>query len=185
MRFRLPIVGLAIFFAAGCSGTLPMTYTAQNAVRASGAAEVGVVKYLPAEQGKLRPNQIRNTAMGSIYIDSDVKDYFRRAFTAELEKTGVRITGDANRLNCNIDDFVADDIGYSVDWTLKIECFVVTRNAVQAAQEKIEVKKHSGKFGARDTFSGQVNSMIVEAYEKLMANRAFVTALQTGVEPAR
>ena len=44
-----------------CAGTLPVTYVPQNFARYQGKVDIGKFKYLPADQGIVKQNQIQNT----------------------------------------------------------------------------------------------------------------------------
>ena len=50
----------------GCA-TIPVEYTASNYIRYTGEAAIGDFSYVPAGNGRVRANQIQNTALGSIY----------------------------------------------------------------------------------------------------------------------
>jgi hypothetical protein len=163
---------IIIILIYGCAGTLPVTYVPQNFARYQGRADIGKFKYLPAEQGIVKPNQIQNTAIGQIYIGANISDFVQRATALELEKTGFNIS-DSNPLQISgeIIDFKADDLGYSVDWSYSIR-YIITRkkdsaellNKVYTAEPK-----KTGKFSMTAADYGpSVNEMVLSGYDKFI-----------------
>lgn len=69
---------LSVLFCS-CGATLPSVYSAKNSVKYKGHADVGQFTYLPAERGKLKPNQIKNKTLGIFYFENNVADMARRA----------------------------------------------------------------------------------------------------------
>jgi hypothetical protein len=112
---------IAALLLAGCAGTIPVNYSPQNFARYEGRADVGPFGYAPADTGKVKPNQIQSTAMGTILLTANIADLVQRATALELEKTGIRL-GDSNPLMVSgeVLEFKADDLGYSVDWTYAV-----------------------------------------------------------------
>lgn len=100
---------------SGCVSTIPIDYSPSSTLTAAGAVQVGNFRYLPAITGKMKPNQIHNTAMGDVLLDKNIDVYFWNALFTELQFVGVKVgTGDKT-LTGEIRDFNIDDLGYSVD----------------------------------------------------------------------
>ena len=163
-----PLAVLAVTLMA-CSGTIPSSYTPGNIVRTDGATAIGDFTYQPHDQGRAAPNQLMNTAAGTIYISENVVDLVRRATALELEKSGVRLDQDAGiAIGGDVLEFKADDLGYSVDWYYSI------RYRIHSAGNPIPMfertytapKKTTGKFGQPGDYTESVNVMIREAYEQ-------------------
>ena len=163
---------VTIILLYGCAGTLPVTYVPQNFARYQGRVDIGKFKYLPAEQGIVKPNQIQNTAMGQIYIGANISDFVQRATALELEKTGFNIS-ESNPLQISgeVIEFKADDLGYSVDWSYSIR-YIITRkkdsaellNKVYTAEPK-----KTGKFSmAAADYGPSVNEMVLGGYDKFI-----------------
>ncbi|WLW60169.1 MULTISPECIES: hypothetical protein [Achromobacter] len=127
---------------------------------------------------QIAPNQIRNTAIGSILLEKDVKDFVRDATFAELRFIGVKVNGNQQRrlLTAEVEEFLADDLGYSVDWTLRI-AYVVTDKATQKpvyTQTK-ETKRRTNKFA---NFFTSLNDSIRLSTEALAKDPDFLSAIQ-------
>ncbi|WP_231501674.1 hypothetical protein [Bordetella petrii] len=131
--------------------------------------------YRPA---RIEPNQIRNTAMGSILLEKDIKDLVRDATFAELRFMGVQVNGTAQpaRLSGDIQEFLIDDLGYSVDWTLRIAYLVVDKASdKQVYQATKEIKRRTTKFA---NFFGALNDTIRLNIEELVKDPAFLAAIK-------
>lgn len=93
---------------------MPVTYTPQNIVLYQGKIDVGKFTYKPADQGKVEPNQIKNTAIGTLLIGANIADLVQRATALELEKTGILVNDTfPTQLTGDVLNFKADDLGYS------------------------------------------------------------------------
>lgn len=163
------LIGMCIVLT-GCAGTLPTnSYVPQNIVRVEGQSDVGQFKYLPFEEKKVsKANQIQNRAIGSIYIASNVADYVRRGTALELEKSGVKI--DASTpfvIEGNVVEFMADDLGYSVHWTYKIQYIIKNKTDGTILFDKTfepEMKK-TGKFGLPLDYANVIAEIVLSGYE--------------------
>lgn len=162
---------IAALFLTGCAGTIPVTYTPQNYVRYAGASDIGKFEYAAATNGKVAPNQIENTAVGGIFFGVNVADLVQRATALELEKTGFAV-GDKHPLQLSGDvlEFMADDLGYSVDWSYSIRYKIVRKSDSIVLLDKIYKadQKKTGKFGLAADFSPSVNEMILSGYDKFI-----------------
>ncbi|MBO1113346.1 hypothetical protein J2P76_15525 [Bordetella petrii] len=127
---------------------------------------------------KIAPNQIRNTALGSILLEKDIKDLIRDATFTELRFMGVKVNGAAQPtlLTGDIEEFLIDDLGYSVDWTLRI-AYVATDKASgkPAYQATKEIKRRTAKFA---NFFGALNDTIRLNIEELAKDPAFLAVIK-------
>ena len=62
--------------------------------------------------------------MGEIKIDRDVKVLIRDAVFSELRFVGIKTNDPSKVLSGEIEEFLIDDLGYSIDWTLRIKYLV-------------------------------------------------------------
>lgn len=163
------ILFLSIFLN-GCAGTIPTeSYTPQNHIRYENANSIalGTFTYSPTSKHPIAPNQIQNTAVGSVYISSNVSDFVKRATALELEKTGLKLSDLASiAVSGDVLEFMADDLGYSIDWTYRIRYKLIdqkTGNEIYSAEYKPSIKK-TGKFGLASDFSSSVNNVVLDGY---------------------
>jgi hypothetical protein len=178
---RLPAMtaALGILALSGCANApAPVNYAPSSVKTATGSLSVANFKYLPSEPSAPKPvaaNQIRNTAMGAIKIDRDVNVFVRDAVFAELRFVGVKTNDDKKVLTGDVEEFLVDDLGFSVDWTLRIH-YTLTNAASQAViyqSEKVETRK-TAKF--TNPF-GALNETIKLNVEELLDDPDFVKAI--------
>ncbi|MGC6511159.1 MAG: integrase [Parvibaculales bacterium] len=173
MKFKNLIVLLALSFSVGaCSGTLPVEYNSQSYIKIKNKElALGEFSYIAFDEGKVKSNQISNTAIGSIFIGEDVALYFKRATAIELGNAGVVINNEDDlELSGNVIQFEADDLGYSVDWTFKVHYLLQNKSKEETLIDKRYSAKErkTGKFGLPSDFSSVVNLLMVDVIEQLM-----------------
>jgi hypothetical protein len=177
-RWAAPLCA-AFMILSGCvSAPIPLNYAPSSVKSATGALSVGDFRYLPAEPGAVKlqaPNQIRNTAAGSIKIDKDVKVFVRDAVFAELRFVGIKTNDPVRVLTGDIEEFLVDDLGFSVDWTLRIKYTLtdaaskaITYQAVKTTQRK--TAKFANPFGA-------LNETVKLDVEQLLDDADFIRAI--------
>lgn len=179
MRFRLCL--LAALAATGCaSPRVPFVYTAQNSVRGQAAVQVGNVSYVPADTKRVAPNQLENTAMGSVKIDTEVSTYVKRALALELDRSGFTGRAPEFAMDCSVERIKLDDLGFSVDWTFSMGCKFRRLDAPDESFSRTATveKKKLAKFGSLEVLQRYLNGIIVDAYEQIMAPET-VRALST------
>jgi len=181
------VVSFLVVLSAGCSGTIPVNYTPQNFIRLKGRVSIGRFTYKPSEPTpgpcrdleckdtplapEVEPNQIQNTAIGRIYIATDVASLVQRATALELEKTGFELQ-DTYPLSVSGDvlEFKAADLGYSVDWTYAIRYRIEKKGSAKPLFERVyrADPRTTGKFGIPSDLAPSVNELILSAYNKFM-----------------
>lgn len=163
----------------GCANApIPVNYSPSSVKTATGALQVGEFKYLPAQANAAKPipsNLIRNTAMGEIKIDRDVNSFVRDAVFAELRFVGIKPNDPNKVLTGDIEEFLVDDLGYSIDWTLRIK-YTLTDTASKAViyQGVKNTQRNTAKFA--NPF-GALNETIKINAESLLDDTAFAKAI--------
>lgn len=174
----LGIAALVVpLFAAACAQLpIPITYSPSSAMSATGNVTVASFRYIPAEKGEVAPNQFHNTAMGNIKVDHNIADFYRDAVFKELRFVGVKVDGGSKRvLTGDINDYLIDDLGYSVDWTVDVTYTVAdgtTGKPIYSA-EKV-TKSHTAKFA--NSFA-TINEQIKLNVEELLKDPNFIAAI--------
>lgn len=87
MKIRtLSAIGVAVILTGCSSAPITLNYAPSSTMSVEGEVKVGDFKYLPGENNKnIKPNQIRNTAMGSILLEKNVDEYFETALLLNLD----------------------------------------------------------------------------------------------------
>ena len=77
-----------------------------------------------------------------------------------LDSSKGTLTGD-------IQELIADDLGFSVDWTLKAKVELKDKSGKLLASKDLMVKKSFEKFSG---FQTAMNMVLKEAFEQMMAD---------------
>lgn len=178
-QYLVSVSLLAAFFLSGCANApIPVNYSPSSVKTAAGSLSVSDFTYLPSNPAAAKPvasNQIRNTAMGEIKIDRDISKFVRDAVFAELRFVGLKTNDSSRVLTGDIEEFLVDDLGYSIDWTLRIKYTLtdaaskkVLFSSVKATQRK--TAKFANAFGA-------LNETIKINAEQLVEDADFLKAI--------
>ncbi|AFU18677.1 MULTISPECIES: hypothetical protein [Actinobacillus] len=170
---KLLLAGLFSAILTGCSVTLPVSsYVPQNYTRFNGNVEMGEFTYQPFQQGKVKSNQMQNTAGGQIFTSSNIADLAKRGTALELEKTGIRLVDSNVKLSGAVKEFKMDDLGYSVDWTYIINYTLTSTNtsAVLLNKDYVADPRKTGKFGLPIDYANAANDMILSGYNKFITD---------------
>ena len=163
------LVGLMAVLLVGC-GTLPVSqYVPQNYTRYSGSVELGAFTYLPATEGKVRSNQVQNTAVGQILVATDIAQIAHRGTALELEKTGIDLKSSNVLLSGDVKKMMFDDLGFSVTIEYEIEYTFSSKNGDTLLKKIYKSDpKRIGKFGMANDYGNVVNEMVSSAYTKFI-----------------
>jgi len=166
--------GVTLSFVQGCA-RIPLSYVPGSVWKASGSVSVSNFKYLPAETGKVKPFQIRNTAMGKLKFDKNINIFFRDAVFAELGFVGIKPEDKTRVLDGEIEDFLIDESSTSADWTLKVHYQVKNRQTghIIYASTKTTLRKASKLVNV----SGAINEMVKLNIEELLQDEEFIKAI--------
>ena len=91
-----------------------------TAMIAGGAVSIDAFDYLPIKTFKMAPDQIRNTAIGNIHLQTPVGQFLAEAVQKQFRLAGVDVESKDRFLSGTIVDFFCDDLGNSIDWTLDV-----------------------------------------------------------------
>ena len=161
----------ALFMFTGCTPKHVINYAPSSVLTVKGNTQIGQFNYLPAQQGKVKQNQVENTALGSIIFEQNVNDLFQKAVFSELRLVGVNVNSSKNILTGNINQFLIDDLGFSVDWTVNVNYIVKNKNSNKVCFDQTKIihkttSKFSNPFGA-------LNEVIKLNIEELMKDSRF------------
>ena len=112
--------------------------------------------------------------MGSILFEQNVDVIVRDAVFKELRFMGVKMDDKSKVLSGEIEEFLIDDLGYSVDWTLRVKYTLTTGGSVTFHGVK-EVKRKTNKFV---NVFGALNETIKLNIEELIKDSLFTEAIK-------
>jgi hypothetical protein len=167
-------LGVAIFFIGGCV-KLPLSYLPGSVKKVSGNVSVSDFKYIPAATGKVKQFQIPNTALRNLRFNKDINLFFRDAVSLELFSAGVRLDDKTRVLGGEIEDFLIDDSGYKVDWTLKVHYLVKN---VQTGEIAYTSTKNTMRTASKlVNLNSALNEIIKLNIEELLKDKEFIKAI--------
>lgn len=106
------------------------SYQSQNYININSSTMLGAFTYEPAKYGRVKENQIENTALGSIYLDRNLNEIVKQITATELKLTGIQVGTGKLKLFGNIKQFKIDDLGYSADSHYIINYKIMKNNDV-------------------------------------------------------
>ena len=169
----ISVLAVSLLGLAGCTTVVPLNYSPSSVLSASGSVSVSDFQYLPAISGRIKPNQIRNTAISTPDFDQEINVFFRDAVFKELRFVGVKLDNKARVLNGEIKDFLIDDLGFNVDWSLNVLYRVKASDKILYEFESI-TKRRTTKFA--NTF-GALNEVIKLNIDEIIKDPAFIKAI--------
>lgn len=176
---KKPSVLIFVVVALSLVGCAPVSlnYAPSSAMTASGSFYVSDFKYMPAIEGKVKPDQIRNTALGSLIIDKNIDVFFKEAIFKEFRFVGIKMEDNSNKvLGGEIQEFLIDDLGFRVDWTLRVKYELSNKQTGASIYETTKLtQRRTQKFA--NPF-GDLNETIKLNMEELLKDRQFVDAIK-------
>lgn len=176
---RRPLVRAALLLIpiifSGCSTTpLPVNYAPSSALAASGQINLGVFHYQPAAVGRVRPNQIENTAWQKVILEKDIADLFREAVIKEFRFVGLHDTPAATMLSAEIITFRVNEHFRQMDWTVCIRYTVTSQQGKIVYVTEKSVQRTTAQFANR---FGALNETIKLIIEELLEDEAFLRVI--------
>lgn len=169
--WRVLFAVVTMCLVSACSATVPLPYSPENAYEMNGGAAVANFDYQPPKP--LPSNQIRNTAIGEIFLPVPVGTHVANAVRKEFRYGGLSTKADSR---CSVSgvvfDFAFDDLGYSVDFISDIEYIVTDRKNDNQVFRNRYLVKFRGPKGGPNTFEN-INKMLSDNIAKLMDDPAF------------
>jgi uncharacterized lipoprotein len=176
----MPALVGALMLSACAAPPIATNYAPSSVMSAAGALSVSDFKYLASEQAKdpIPANVIHNTAIGTVKIDKDVKKYVRDAVFSELRFVGIKVNNPQRVLKGDIEEFLIDDLGYSVDWSLRIRYTVSDGATGKVLYDSVKsTKRRTAKFA--NAF-GALNETVKLCVEELLKDPQFLDVIKEG-----
>lgn len=172
-KLFLLLLGCAVL--TSCTTPITLVYTPGSLITGKGEIKVEPFKYVPAQKGIVQPNQIRNTAIGSIQLNENIDQFVTNAILSEFKYAGYTIRSGKLTLFGEIREFLADDLGYSVDWTFDVDYDLRSDETGKSLITKaVHVSYRSDKFvGALNA----VSLVIRSSFDDLMKDQVVRSAL--------
>ncbi|NOT77616.1 MAG: hypothetical protein HOP07_01285 [Bacteriovoracaceae bacterium] len=164
-----------MLFIIGCAThPIAMNYAPSSLLTSGGSIQINNFIYKPFIDKKVKENEIRTTAIGYFEIESPISTLISNAIKLELKFMGTKLDNSSNKiLTGEIEEFLVDDLGFSVDVTLKIKYKTEVDNKVCTTTE-IVTKKNGAKF---INATGLVSDTIKSNIENLAQDDNFSSCL--------
>lgn len=173
IRWKMALLGGCLVLG-GCAGPVVLNYAPSSTMTVKGAEKVGSFSYAPAAGGKVKPNQVRNTAVGNIYFEKPIHEYFEKAVLVESRFVGIDVSGSGPLVHGTINEFLIDDLGYSVDWTLNVTYIVDGTNGKACFESQKKLARNTNKFA---NIFGTLNEIVKDNIELLFKDPAFASCI--------
>ncbi|WP_416191540.1 hypothetical protein [Neisseria sp. CCUG12390] len=165
-------LAFATLALTGCvAASIPTgNYVAQSYTKAEGNALLGEFSYLPGEYGRVQPNQIQNKAIGPILLDDNVENLVRQATALELRQSGINVGNGHLRLDGTVEEFLADDVGYNVDWRYRINYRLINlKNHTTLLNRDYTVSLRTPKLAASlSDIAPRINKPIAQGFKQFI-----------------
>lgn len=160
----------------GCVSMPIASYTPQdysNNIKYDGKANIGQFSYAPFEQGKVKSNQIENTALGSLILEGDIAELVQRGTALELERTGIKL-GDAKyTVVGRVKEFKMDDLGFDITYSYLINYKLINSGNSSIVLDKdyrAEPKMVKKLSLTLNSLINDLNGMIYSGYQKFISD---------------
>lgn len=166
--------GTFLFLVSGCT-RIPLNFSPGTINKISGNISISTFKYVPAEIGKVKPYQIRNTSLGSLKFDKNIDTFFRDAVVTEINSSGIKLDDNNRDLGGEIKDFLIDELSASADWTLIVNYSIKNLQTGKTLYESTKItKRNASKL---INISSVVNEMMKLNIEDLLKDENFIKAI--------
>jgi hypothetical protein len=156
---------IALLISTACATPATVLYAPGSLTTGHGDLRVEKFRYRPAESGRLAPNEIASTAARAFEISENVNEYVSNAVKSELKYAGFDTSRGDLTLSGTIENFTADDFGFSVDWKLAV--MYRLRQGDSVLYEKLITVTHKTSKGMAATTTG-INKSIRMSFDSLM-----------------
>ncbi|UYN97039.1 MAG: hypothetical protein KIT25_08950 [Enhydrobacter sp.] len=138
-----------------------------------GAVAVSDFDYRPKEG--VKPNEIRETAAGTVLMTENVGSYYSNAVRRELRQSGLSLAGGKCALTGTVHDFAIESLGFSATYISDVEYRLQTPGGEQTG--RYQVKFETSKFLDPSLIVANVQKTVSDNIGQMLADPAFKAAL--------
>jgi hypothetical protein len=170
-----------VFFAlslTSCGITYTVTFTYSpgsifkgspgsiSKLKGNGPVKVEKFIYVPNAEGKVKANQIQNTAIGSIFTTENVDKFITESVIKQLSFVGYSVDDSSGRIvSGSINEFMRDDLGVSCAWSLSVK-YEVEKEGKNVYSNTFNAKTSTPK--EPEFVQGAVYQIVRECIEKFL-----------------
>lgn len=171
--FRILAVALVALTLSACAEvkvTLP-PYTPVTTEEIGGNIAVNDFAYYP-KQG-VAQNEIRETAVGRIFLTEEVGSYYANALRRELRQSGASLKDSNCTLDGEVNDFAIDSLGFSADYMTDVRYIVKDGKQAALFDNSYRVKFNTTKFVAPQVLFANINKSVSDNIDQLLKDKTF------------
>lgn len=170
----LALLALALLLGA-CEVKFTMpAYQPVTTEEHKGAVTVSDFDYRPKKDG-IKPNEIRETAAGTILMTENVGTYYSNAVRRELRQTGLSLAAGKCTLTGIVHDFAIESLGFSATYISDVEYTLQTPGGEQTG--RYQVKFETTKFLDPSLIVANVQKTVSDNIGQMLADPGFKAAL--------
>ena len=173
MRYVLLVALALLVGACEIKFTMP-AYQPVTTDEMKGAIAVQEFEYRP-KQG-VKPNEIRETAAGTVLLTEPVATYFSNAVRRELRQAGLSLVTDRCTLSGTVHDFAVESLGFEATYMTDVEYRLLGTGPGAGHTGRYQVKFSTNKFVDASIFVANVQKSISDNIRQLFADPAFRAA---------
>lgn len=174
MKRLLATFAIFVLFNLTACGPIMFTLPYQPVTTAELQGNVDVQKFSYTPKEGVKPNQIRNTAAGTMLLTENADDYFTNAVKREFRQAGISLKQGAQcTLSGELNDFAVDDLGYSVTHISNAHYILSDTRGKVLYDSIFDVKFDGSKFVVVQVIMANLNKTIADNINKLLADPDF------------
>jgi len=157
--------------------TLTLPYSPQSTEELAGAVTVNEFRYFPSEG--IAQNEIRETAIGRVFLTESVGTFLKGALRRELRQSGVSLKSAKCEIEGEVNEFLIDSLGYSSDYKTDIRYILYGSDKKVLFDNSYVVQFNASKFVTMDVIFANINKAVADNINQLITDPYFVQALET------
>ena len=177
MRMRLILFLICwIGFSACAQVKVTLKYDPQSTEEIPGRVKVNDFGYFP--EAGIQQNEIRETAIGRVFLTEDVGLYFSNAVRREFRQSGISLKGDC-KLDGEVNEFLIDSLGFSSDYHTDVRYILYDNSGKALLDNSYTVKFNTSKFVVADILLNNLNKVMSDNIKQLITDPAFFTSVKS------
>lgn len=173
MKYALLVALTLLVGACEIKFTMP-AYQPVTTEEMKGAISVPEFEYSP--KPGVKPNEIRETAAGTVLMTEPVATYFTNAVRRELRQAGLSLISDRCTLTGTVHDFAVESLGFEATYMTDVEYRLQGAAPGSSHTGRYQVKFSTNKFVDASIFVANVQKSISDNIAQLFADPAFRAA---------
>lgn len=161
---------LLLLLPACAQVTLTVPYSPQTTEEVGGSVKVNDFGYFPPEG--VKQNEIKETALGYIYLTEPVGQFIAKAVKREFQQAKISGKGPCT-MDGEVNEFSLDSLGYSTDYKTSIRYILYSSGKKVLYDNTHTVGFNASKFVQPEMVMANINKVIADNINKLLTDPEF------------